>query len=50
MGAQYPGKLCSARLGPEQVDYLKTCHDALTNIWLLGDDLETGISWEEMCC
>ena len=31
-----------------EVDYLKVCHDALTDIWLLGDDTETGISWEEM--
>ena len=43
-GMFWPVVMMTAR----EVDYLKVCHGALTDIWLLGDDTETGISWEEM--
>ena len=46
VGDQHNGGLSSGKavLGTaREVDYLKVCHDALTDIWLLGDDTETSV-------
>ena len=45
IGGQASGKVQGT---VREIDYLKTCHDALTDVWLLGEETETGISYEQM--
>ena len=50
-GDQHNGGLASGKAvqgTAREVEYMKVCHDALTDIWLLGEDRKTGISWQEM--
>ena len=50
VGDQHNGGLSSGKavLGTaREVDYLKVCHDALTDIWLLGGEQIHGWEGEE---
>ena len=50
VGDQHNGGQASGKVQGtvREINYLTTCHDALTDIWLLGDDTTTGISWSSM--
>ena len=46
IGGQASGKVQGT---VREINYLRTCHDALTEVWALGEhDTKTGISWGSM--
>ena len=50
VGSQHIGGQASGKVQGtvREINYLRTCHDALTDVWALGDNTETGISWGSM--